>query len=85
MYVHLGGEVTVSSDTLISVIDLETVPPSLRTVSDLIASEEEKNRLQYISGDIPKSLIITRDRTYVSPISVGVLRKRTENGTIDIM
>ena len=85
MYIHLGGEVTVPADTVISVVDLETVPPALQSINDLIKSEDMNNRLQYISGDIPKSLVITDDRTYVSHLSVGVLRKRAENGINDLL
>lgn len=85
MYVHLGGDVTILSDTLITVIDLETVPPSLKSVNDFIASEDEKNRLQYITGDIPKSLVVTDERTYVSPLSTSILKKRAVNGMEDIL
>lgn len=76
---------TILSDTLITVIDLETVPPSLKSVNDFIASEDEKNRLQYITGDIPKSLVVTDERTYVSPLSTSILKKRAVNGMEDIL
>lgn len=78
MYVHLGGEVSVPSDTIIGLLDLETVVSSQKKVNEFIESEDDRNKLQYLSGDIPKTLVITDDRTYVSPMSVSVLGKRLE-------
>ena len=77
MYVHIGGEVTVPADSICALINLETVSPSQKTVTDFINAEDENNRLQYL---IPRTVVVTFDRTYVSPLSSGVLRKRAESG-----
>ncbi|MCQ2483014.1 MAG: DUF370 domain-containing protein [Clostridia bacterium] len=76
MYVHLGGEITVTSDSVVAVIDLENVSALQADFNKYIRAEDDSNRLEYISGDISKSLVITTNRTYVSPMSSGVLLKR---------
>ena len=76
MYVHIGGEVTVPADTISVLINLETVLPSQKNVTDFINSEDENNRLQYLTDEIPRTVIVASDRTYLSPLSTGVLRKR---------
>jgi len=80
MYVHIGGEVTVPADTISVLINLETVLPSQKNVTDFINSEDENNRLQYLTDEIPRTVIVASDRTYLSPLSTGVLRKRIEKG-----
>ncbi len=80
MYVHIGGEVTVPADTISVLINLETVLPSQKSVTDFINSEDENNRLQYLTDEIPKTVVVASDRTYLSPLSTGVLRKRIEKG-----
>ena len=82
MYVHIGGDVTIISDSITSVIDLETLPPGNKDIDSFLKAEEESNRLQYISGDIPKTLVLTNDKTYVSPVSGYVLLKRLESNDL---
>jgi hypothetical protein len=80
MYVHIGGEVTIPADSICALINLETVSPSQKTVTDFINAEDENNRLQYLTDEIPRTVVVTFDRTYISPLSSGVLRKRAESG-----
>lgn len=85
MYIHLGGEVTVMSDKICAVVDLETAPPSRSGIAAFIASEDDRNRLQYLTGDIPKSVIVTDDRTYLSSMSAGTIRKRINSASYGII
>ena len=76
MYVHLGGDVSVIDSDITAIINLETSLPSDEDMNNFIKAEEDGNRLQYIEGDIPKSLVLTTDKTYVSSMSATVLLKR---------
>ena len=76
MYVHLGGDVSVIDSDITAIINLETSLPSDDDMNNFIRAEEDGNRLQYIEGDLPKSLVLTTDKTYVSSMSVSVLLKR---------
>ncbi|MBO7452478.1 MAG: DUF370 domain-containing protein [Clostridiales bacterium] len=76
MYVHLGGDVSVVASAITAIINLETSLPSDEDLNNFIKAEEESNRLQYIEGDLPKTLILTYEKTYVSPMSQSVLLKR---------
>ena len=76
MYVHLGGDVSVIDSDITAIINLETSLPSDVDMNNFIRAEEDGNRLQYIEGDLPKSLVLTTDKTYVSSMSVSVLLKR---------
>jgi len=76
MYVHIGDDIAVRADTVTALIDLETVLPSQKDVVSFINSEDESNRLQYLTEDIPRSMILTTDRTYISSLSTEVLRRR---------
>ena len=79
MYVNIGGDISVPAGSVSAVINLETVPPSGRTVIDFIESEDEDNRLQYLTEDIPRTLILTDTKTYISSISSSVLQRRLES------
>lgn len=79
MYVHLGGDVSVIDTDITAIINLETSLPSDEDINRFIKAEEDSNRLQYIEGDIPKTLVLTTDKTYVSSVSETVLLKRLKS------
>jgi len=79
MYVNIGGDISVPADEVSAIVNLETVPPSRRSITDFIEFEDDNNRLQYLTEDIPRTLVITDMRSYVSSISAPVLQKRLEN------
>ena len=76
MFIHIGNDLSVLKSSVTAVIDLETVLPSQKDISEFINSEDEQGRLQYVTDDIPKSLVITDDKTYVCSLSSQVLLKR---------
>lgn len=80
MYVHIGGDVSVQSESISSIINFDTILPGQKDITEFIRIEDDNNRLQYLTEDIPRSLIVTSDRTYVSPLSPSVLKRRIENG-----
>ncbi len=79
MYVNIGGDIFVPSGCVNAVVNLETILPSRRTVTDFIESEDDNNRLQYLTEDIPRTLIVTDTKSYISSISSSVLQRRLEN------
>lgn len=80
MYVHIGGEVAVIAESVSSIIDFESILPTQRDITEFLRNEEDRNRLQYLTEDIPRSIVITDDRTFISPLSPSVLRRRIERG-----
>lgn len=76
MYVHIGGEYTILSKSIVGLVDLDTVPASSEDMKLFLKSQEDRNILEYVSEELPRSLIITDDRSYVSPLSVSTLCKR---------
>ena len=80
MFVHIGGEYTILVDSVISLVNLETVQASSSDMNAFLKLQEDENILEYVSEEIPRSLILTDDRTYVSPLSVATILKRVQSG-----
>lgn len=76
VYIHLGGDLVVTTREIVAVIDMAstvvrgTVPGSLKPVVTIDA------------GDI-KSLVITTNTNYFSPVSAVTLKKRMHSITED--
>ena len=76
MFIHIGNDLSVLKSSVTAIINLETVLPSQKDVSDYLKSEDDLGRLQYVTEDIPKTLVITDDKTYVCSLSAGLILNR---------
>ena len=77
MFVHLGGEKVIRMSELIAILDLST-EQSVTVHSEYIAHAEQKNAVEKIGEEAPKSLVITDSKLYYSPISSTTLKKRVQ-------
>ena len=82
MFVHIGGEYTILIDSIIGLVNLETVQASSTDMNDFLRQQEDENILEYVSEELPRSLVLTDDRVYISPLSVTTLKKRIENAKV---
>ncbi len=77
MYVHIGGEYELAARLIIAIFDLDQITSSKDKGTILfLKSLEERSLLEAVSPDLPKSLVLTVDRAYLSPISTYTLRQR---------
>ena len=76
MFIHIGNDLSILKSSVTAVVNLETVLPSQKDISDYLNNEDEQGRLQYVTDDIPKSLVITDDKTYVCSLSVNLILNR---------
>ena len=76
MFIHIGNDLSVLRSSVTCVVNLETVSPSQKDVTEFINREDEQGRLQYVTEEIPKSLVITDDKTYVCSLSTSLILNR---------
>ena len=76
MFIHIGNDMSVRRSSVTAIINLETALPSRKDIKDFMKQEDEQGRLQYVVDEIPKTLVITDDKTYVCSLSSQVLLKR---------
>jgi len=79
VFIHIGNDLSVLKSSVTAIVCLETVLPSQKDVADFINREDELGRLQYVTDDIPKSLVITDDKTYVCSLSSNLLLNRLKS------
>lgn len=77
MYLFLGGDVTVRSDEIIGVFDIEECSVS-RITAEYLNSCQKKSQIVNISEDMPKSFIVAEDHTYISNVSHSTICKRAK-------
>ena len=79
MYIHLGGDVTVSSRDIIGIFDIENTSVG-KITRDYFKNAEKRRSVSYVSFDMPKAFVITirddKEKVFVSPVSSATLIKR---------
>lgn len=79
MFIHLGGDVVISINDVISIMDVESSNLS-NTTKEFLSIADDEGFIRKISEDEPKSFILTEkdNKTiiYLSPISSVTLLKR---------
>ncbi len=84
MYLHLGSNVTVPSDDIVGIFDLDNCSSSRITLQFLRAAEEE-GMVFSVGEELPKSVVVccpegSWQRVYLSPLNVTTLVRRIESG-----
>ncbi|ADC49653.1 hypothetical protein BpOF4_07975 [Alkalihalophilus pseudofirmus OF4] len=77
MFIHLGGDVIIRSKEIIAILDRDVGDMSVIT-KDYLKSEKERKKCTVISQDFTKSIVITDEVVYLSPVSSLTLNKRAQ-------
>ena len=78
MYIHIGGEHSISDKFIIGMFDLNTVLPHQSDMLAFLSRREAEGRIDYLGTELPQTLIVTLDRLYISPLSTRALLHRTK-------
>ena len=77
MFLHLGGDFLIRKDKVVAIIDLEIAADG-KTNNKFLNNIKDNHKIMYISEPgKEKSLIITNDNYFLSPISSTTLFKRS--------
>ncbi len=80
MFLHIGGDYQVPIRLIIGIFDFDEITREANPyMINTLARLEEQFVLETVSPDIPRSLIISVDRVYLSPINSITLEARLKN------
>ena len=86
MYLHLGVDTVVKTDSILAVCDLDNTSSSHIT-REYLRAAEEAHRVVNVAEDLPKSFVVCseggRTRVYLSQLNTATLLKRAENISFD--
>jgi len=76
MYIHLGGEKVILSSELVAIFDISIEKSSKISKQFVSHAIQEKNVVR-IGEEEVKSIVVTKNTVYYSPISSSTLKKKT--------
>lgn len=74
MYIHLGGEKMIHCSELIAIFDISI--KNLSQLSKQFCDHIQKSQKSETLGEETKSMIITSEKIFYSPISPSTLKKK---------
>lgn len=75
MYIQLGNEKAIAIQDIIAITDLENTVNSAVSMEYFRRLEKEK-KIVDVAKDLPKSMIITEKKVYISSITAQTLQRR---------
>lgn len=77
MFIHLGGDLIIRSTNLIAIFDL-SIEESSKISRNFIDFAVKHGKIEKIGEEESKSLVITEQKIFYSPISSTTLKKRAD-------
>ena len=82
MYLHLGNHISVPTDDIIGIFDLDNASYA-RAPRDYLRAAEEEGMVLAVGRELPKSLVVccprgSWQRVYLSPLASATLLGRLE-------
>jgi extracellular matrix regulatory protein B len=78
MYIHLGGEKVIRTSQLVAIFDV-SIEQSSKLSRQFVAQAQKNRGVETIGEEEPKSVVVTEERVYYSPISTSTLKKRAHH------
>lgn len=75
MFIHLGGEKIIRANELVAIFDL-SIEKNSKISKRYIKHAEKHKKIEVIGEEESKSLVITANQVFYSPISSATLNKR---------
>lgn len=75
MFIHLGGDTVISLKDIIVILNFDLESDSEIT-QEFLTTCQSKLQIVPISDEAPKTVVVTEDKVYYSPISSITLKRR---------
>jgi extracellular matrix regulatory protein B len=75
VFIHLGGDTVIRSKDVIAILDRQ-VKETSETIGEFLEFYQQEDKVEEITKDMSKSIVITNEKVYLSPISSSTLKRR---------
>ncbi|MDD2213561.1 MAG: DUF370 domain-containing protein [Oscillospiraceae bacterium] len=83
MYVHIGGEYSLSEHLIVAILDLDQTTADPRDNTTLLFLQEAQagGQLETVGPGLPRSAVVTVEKTYLTPVSAATIKQRQRSGS----
>lgn len=77
MFLHLGEDIVLRTKEIVAIIDSNIVEES-EIIKEFIDVNDKKNNIVHISDGTVKSIVVTENKVYFSPLTAVTLKRRSQ-------
>lgn len=77
MFLHLGEDIVLQTKDIVAIIDSNLVAESV-ILKEFIDANDKNNNIIHISEGTVKSIVVTENKVYFSPLTAVTLKRRSE-------
>lgn len=77
MFLHLGEDIVLQTKEIVAIIDSNIVEES-EIIKEFIDVNDRKNNIVHISDGTFKSIVVTENKVYFSPLTAVTLKRRSQ-------
>ncbi|UTR16588.1 DUF370 domain-containing protein [Salipaludibacillus sp. LMS25] len=81
MFIHLGGDMVLKAERIVAILDHNSQDLSAEN-QEMMKDHKKRKATIRVTDDTPKSMVITKEDIYLSPISSHTLKRRAETITV---
>ncbi len=83
MYLHIGQDTVLRTDSVVGIFDLDNVTWS-KSSREFLDAAERGNRVFQVGDDLPKTFVLCADgQIYLSQLSTATLKQRSESFNLE--
>ena len=79
MYLHLGQDTVITTDSIVAMFDIDACTVSKKT-RDFLAAAQKNGEVVNVSFELPRSFVVCREKgktvVYISQLSTKTLSRR---------
>lgn len=79
MYLHIGGDTVINTDSIVGIFDLDNATLSYKT-REFLSKAQKEGKIRYVSYELPKSFVLCREKEeymiYICQLSPNTLIRR---------
>lgn len=81
MYLHIGGNYEIPAKLILGIFDIEETNALDHTspMGQYLKMKEENQEVELIDLEIPKTMIVTLEKVFLSPITYQTMQTRISN------
>ena len=84
MYLQISNDKIIKEDNIIGIFDTDYITKTQKGRDFLYKKDFENNIRDLCGGDFPRSLIVLKDKIYLSPINTRTIKSRGVWGILNI-
>ncbi|EKN68724.1 hypothetical protein M670_02770 [Schinkia azotoformans MEV2011] len=77
MFLHLGEDIVLQTKEIVAIIDSNLAEES-EILKEFIDVNNKKNNIVHISDGTVKSIVVTENKVYFSPLTAVTLKRRSQ-------